>query len=68
MGADKGIPLMANDAGAKAYVQSFALSLHDEFKPLGVHVTGAAAGADGDAGAGQVRSRTGGHADEADAC
>jgi short-subunit dehydrogenase len=39
MGADKGIPLMANDAGAKAYVQSFALSLHDEFKPLGIHVT-----------------------------
>jgi short-subunit dehydrogenase len=39
MGADKGIPLMANDAGAKAYVQSFALSLHDEFRPLGIHVT-----------------------------
>jgi short-subunit dehydrogenase len=39
MGADKGIPMMANDAGAKAYVQSFALSLHDEFKPLGIHVT-----------------------------
>jgi short-subunit dehydrogenase len=39
MGADKGIPMMANDAGAKSYVQSFALSLHDEFKPLGVHVT-----------------------------
>jgi short-subunit dehydrogenase len=39
MGADKGIPLMANDAGGKAYVQSFALSLHDEFKPLGIHVT-----------------------------
>jgi short-subunit dehydrogenase len=39
MGADKGIPMMANDAGGKAYVQSFALSLHDEFRPLGVHVT-----------------------------
>jgi short-subunit dehydrogenase len=39
MGADKGIPMMANDAGAKSYVQSFALSLHDEFKPLGVYVT-----------------------------
>jgi uncharacterized protein len=39
MGADKGIPLMANDAGAKSYVQSFALSLHDEFRPLGIHVT-----------------------------
>jgi short-subunit dehydrogenase len=39
MGASNGIPFMANDAGAKAYVQSFALSLHDELKPLGVHVT-----------------------------
>jgi uncharacterized protein len=39
MGADKGIPYMANDAAAKAYVQSFAESLHVELKPLGVHVT-----------------------------
>ena len=39
MGADKGIPYMANDAGAKSYVQSFSESLHVEWKPLGVHVT-----------------------------
>jgi uncharacterized protein len=39
MGAHTGIPLMANEAGAKAFVHSFALSLHDEFRPLGVHVT-----------------------------
>ena len=30
---------MANDAATKAYVQSFAESLHVELKPLGVHVT-----------------------------
>jgi len=39
MGADKGIPYMANDAGAKSYVKSFSESLHVEWKPLGVHVT-----------------------------
>jgi short-subunit dehydrogenase len=39
MGADKGVPYMANDAGAKAYVQSLAEALHVEWKPLGVHVT-----------------------------
>jgi hypothetical protein len=39
MGADKGVPYMANDAGAKAYVQSFAEALHVEWKPLGLHVT-----------------------------
>jgi short-subunit dehydrogenase len=39
MGADKGIPYMANDAGAKAYVQSLAEALHVEWKPFGMHVT-----------------------------
>jgi uncharacterized protein len=39
MGADKGVPYMANDAGAKAYDQSLAEALHVEWKPLGVHVT-----------------------------
>lgn len=39
MGADKGMPYMANDAGAKSYVKSFSESLHVEWKPLGVHVT-----------------------------
>ena len=39
MGAEIGIPFMANDAAAKAYVHSFAKALHVELKPLGVHVT-----------------------------
>ncbi len=39
MGAHKGVPYMANDGGAKAYVQSFSEGLHVELKPLGVHVT-----------------------------
>jgi short-subunit dehydrogenase len=39
MGAEKGIPYMANDAAAKAYVQSFAHALHVEWKSSGIHVT-----------------------------
>ena len=39
MGADKGIPFMANEAGAKAYVRSLSLSLHEELKSHGIHVT-----------------------------
>ena len=39
MGADKGLPYMANDSAAKAYVQALAQALHVELKPLGVHVT-----------------------------
>src|ERR1700731_1643712 len=39
MGADNGIPFMANEAGAKAYVRSLSLSLHDELKSHGIHVT-----------------------------
>jgi short-subunit dehydrogenase len=39
MGAENGIPCMANDGGAKAYVHSLGEALHYEFKPLGVHVT-----------------------------
>jgi short-subunit dehydrogenase len=39
IGADKGIPFMADDAGAKAYVRSLSLSLHEELKSRGVHVT-----------------------------
>jgi short-subunit dehydrogenase len=45
MGAEKGIPYMANDAGAKAYVQSLAQALHVELRPLGVHVTVVSPGA-----------------------
>jgi len=39
MGADTGAPFMAHDGGAKAYVQSLGLALHQEFKPKGVYVT-----------------------------
>jgi uncharacterized protein len=39
MGADTGAAFMAHDAGAKAYVQSLGLGLHEEFKPRGVYVT-----------------------------
>jgi uncharacterized protein len=44
MGAEDGIPCMANDGGAKAYVHSLGEALHYEFKPLGVYVTVLAAG------------------------
>src|SRR3984893_3395327 len=44
MGAEGGVPLMANDGAAKAYVHSLGEALHYEFKPLGVHVTVLAAG------------------------
>ena len=39
MGASIGIPYMANDSGAKAYVHSLGEALHVELKPLGVHVS-----------------------------
>jgi short-subunit dehydrogenase len=39
MGADTGAPFMAHDGGAKAYVQSLSLALHEELKRQGVHVT-----------------------------
>jgi short-subunit dehydrogenase len=44
MGAENGIPCMANDGGAKAYVHSLGEALHYEFKPLGVYVTVLVAG------------------------
>src|SRR6267154_4724744 len=44
MGAENGIPFIANDGAAKAYVHSLGEALHDEFKPLGVYVTVLAAG------------------------
>jgi uncharacterized protein len=44
LGAENGIPWMANDGGAKAYVHSLGEALHYEFKPLGVYVTLLAAG------------------------
>jgi hypothetical protein len=39
MGADGGAPFMAHDGGAKAYVQSLGLALHEELKGTGVFVT-----------------------------
>jgi short-subunit dehydrogenase len=44
MGAETGVPYMANDAAARAYIQSLAQSLHVELKPFGVRVTVLAAG------------------------
>src|SRR5258708_17498209 len=44
LGAERGIPRMANDGGAKAYVHSLGEALHYEFKPLGVYVTVLATG------------------------
>ncbi len=44
MGAENGVPRMANDGAAKAYVHSLGEALHYEFKPLGVYVTVLAAG------------------------
>jgi short-subunit dehydrogenase len=39
MGADTGAPFMAHDGGAKAYIQSLGLALHEEWKPSGIYVT-----------------------------
>jgi uncharacterized protein len=44
MGAENGIPCIANDGAAKAYVHSLGEALHYEFKPLGVYVTVLAGG------------------------
>src|ERR1700688_9258 len=44
MGAKNGVPCMANDGAAKAYVHSLGEALQYEFKPLGVYVTVLAAG------------------------
>src|SRR5712671_6480669 len=44
MGAENGVPCIANDGAAKAYVHSLGEALHYEFKPLGVCVTVLAAG------------------------
>ena len=39
MGAVLGVPYMANESGAKSYVQSFGEALHVELFPLGVSVS-----------------------------
>src|SRR6266568_3986201 len=38
-GAEIGVPFLANDGGAKAYIHSLGEALHYEFKPRGVSVT-----------------------------
>jgi uncharacterized protein len=40
MGAATGAPFMAHDGATKAYVESLAFALHEEFKQYGVYVTG----------------------------
>src|SRR5260221_1504116 len=44
MGAENGVPWMANDGAAKAYVHSLGEALHYELKPLAGYVTVLAAG------------------------
>lgn len=44
MGSDEGVPYMAGDAAARAYIQSLSRGLHGELKALGVHVTVVPAG------------------------
>ncbi len=39
MGAMQGVPFMANESGAKSYVQSFGEALHVELAPHGVNVS-----------------------------
>jgi short-subunit dehydrogenase len=39
VGAEIGVPFLANDGGAKAYFHSLGEALHYEFKPRGVYVT-----------------------------
>lgn len=39
LGAGEGLPYMANDGAAKAYVLSLGEALHVEFQPFRVHVT-----------------------------
>jgi short-subunit dehydrogenase len=39
MGAEIGLPFLANEGGAKSYTHSLGEALHYEFKPLGIHVT-----------------------------
>jgi len=66
MGAENGIPCIANDGGAKAYVHSLGEALHYEFKPLGVYVTVLATGFTNTPVLEKVRLRSEDHADETD--
>ncbi len=66
MGAENGIPCIANDGGAKAYVHSLGEALHYEFKPLGVYVTVPGSRVYEHRGARKVRLRSEDYADETD--
>jgi uncharacterized protein len=66
MGAENGVPLMANDGAAKAFVHSLGEALHYEFKPLGVYVTVLAAGFTDTAVLEKVRPRSEDDAAETD--
>lgn len=39
MGASHGLPFMSNDAGARGYINSLGMGLHEELKRYGVHTT-----------------------------
>ncbi|SRR6266536_3051093 len=39
MGANNGLPYMANEAGTKGYIHSLGKSLHTEFREFGLHIT-----------------------------
>src|ERR1700692_4091227 len=66
MGAENGIPCMANDGAAKAYVHSLGEALHYELKPLRClrHCTGSRGYEH--SGARKVRPRSEDYADETD--
>jgi NADP-dependent 3-hydroxy acid dehydrogenase YdfG len=66
MGAENGIPCMANDGAAKAYVHSLGEALHYEFKPSRClrHCTGSRVYEH--TGARKVRPRSEDHVDESD--
>lgn len=65
VGAEIGVPFLANDGGAKAYIHSLGEALHYEFKLLGVYVTVVPPPLTNTAGAGQPWFRPADHADEA---
>jgi uncharacterized protein len=66
VGAEIGVPFLANDGGAKAYVHSLGEALHYEFKPRGVYVTVVPPPLTNTAMLAKLGVRPADHADEAD--
>jgi short-subunit dehydrogenase len=64
--AENGVPCMANDGAAKAYVHSLGEALHYEFKRLGVYVTVLGSRVYEHSRARKVRPRSEDNADETD--